>query len=150
MKIISLLALSILGSLDNGSDSLSALDENAPREYWLAIAYANGIRVEKNMQIAAVYFEKAARMGHGPSQRNLGIMSGMGDGIKKDIPLAYAWLSIATVNKDPVAPKALKDLVQGMSAQQIDRGEKKSLSMLNELLNIKEKLQRHDLSHPRR
>ena len=66
MKIISLLALSILGSLDNGSDSLSALDENAPREYWLAIAYANGIRVEKNMQIAADYFEKAARMGHGP------------------------------------------------------------------------------------
>ena len=119
---------------------MSALDENAPREYWVAIAYTNGIKVEKDMKVAAHYFEKAAKMGHGPSQRNLGIMSGMGDGIKKDISLAYAWLRIATVNKDPVAPKALKDLVQGMSPQQKDRAEKKSVSMLNELLNIKEKL----------
>ena len=59
-------------------------------------------------KVAAHYFEKAARMGHGPSQRNLGIMSGMGDGIEKDIPSAYAWLRIATVNKDPVAPESLE------------------------------------------
>ena len=118
---------------------MSALDDNAPREYWVAIAYANGIKVEKDMKVAAHYFEKAARMGHGPSQRNLGIMKGMGDGIEKDIPSAYAWLRIATVNKDPVAPKALKDLVQGMSLLQIERGEKKSVSMLNELLNTEGK-----------
>ena len=150
MKIISLLVLSILGSLENGSDSLSALDENAPREYWLAIAYANGIRVEKNMQIAADYFKKAARMGHGPSQRNLGIMSGMGDGIKKDISLAYAWLRIATVNKDPVAPKALKDLTQGMTAKQIELGHERAVTILRKVIPKKEKLQGHNLSHPRR
>ncbi|MDG1326475.1 MAG: hypothetical protein P8P49_11985 [Opitutales bacterium] len=134
------MALSILGSLDNGSDSLSALDENAPREYWLAIAYANGIRVEKNMQIAADYFQKAARMAHGTSQRNLGIMKLMGDDIEKDIPSAYAWLRIATVNKEPIAPEVLKDLTQGTSARKIELGHERNVSILSKVIQKKEKL----------
>ena len=116
---------------------MSALDDNAPREYWVAIAYANGIKVEKDMKVAAHYFEKAARMGHGPSQRNLGIIKGMGDGIEKDIPSAYAWLRIATVNKDPIAPEALKDLTQGMTARQIVLGHERAVTILNRVASSK-------------
>ena len=150
MNVLSLLFISILGSHDDGNISVSALDENAPREYWVAIAYTNGIKVEKDMKVAAHYFEKAAKMGHGPSQRNRGIMSGMSDGIKKDIPLAYAWLRIATVNKDPVAPKALKDLTQGMTAKQIELGHERAVTILRKVIPKKEKPQRHNMSHPRR
>ena len=89
------------------------------------------------MKVAAHYFEKAARMGHGPSQRNLGIIKGMGDGIEKDIPSAYAWLRIATVNKDPIAPEALKDLTQGMTARQIELGHERAVTILNRVASSK-------------
>lgn len=150
MNILNLLFVCILGSLDDGNISLSALDDNAPREYWVAIAYANGIKVEKDMKVAAHYFEKAARMGHGPSQRNLGIIKGMGDGIEKDIPSAYAWLRIATVNKDPIAPEALKDLTQGMTARQIELGHERAVTILRKVIPKKEKLHRRNISHPSR
>jgi hypothetical protein len=74
----------------------------------------------------------------------------MGDGIEKDIPSAYAWLRIATVNKDPIAPEALKDLTQGMTARQIELGHERAVTILRKVIPKKEKLHRRNISHPSR
>ena len=125
-------------------------EEDAPREYWVAIAYANGIKVAENKGVAAFYFLKAAEIGHGPSQRNLGIMLGLGDGIPKNKVEAYAWLQIASVNKDEVAKEAFKDLKDNLSQEEIDAGKNRALQILERLSKIRENYKRHHLSHPSR
>ncbi len=86
IMIIFLFLTQTLLALSGGNSG----EEEAPREYWLAIAYANGIEVAENKSVAASYFLEAAEIGHGPSQRNLGIMLGLGDGIPKNKVEAYA------------------------------------------------------------
>lgn len=112
---------------------LDPIDENAPTEYWLAIAHANGIRVPVNKSLAAAYFQQAAILGHAPSQRNLGIMLGLGDGILKDKIEAYAWLKIASVNQDKVAGEALVDLSNNLSAPEIKKGLDRAVEILTKL-----------------
>ena len=108
-------------------------DSDAPTEYWLAIAHANGIRVPVNKSLAAAYFQQAAILGHAPSQRNLGIMLGLGDGILKDKIEAYAWLKIASVNQDKVAGEALVDLSNNLSALEIKKGLDRAVEILRKL-----------------
>ncbi len=108
----------------------------APCEYWMGIAYANGIKVAQSKDIAASYFLKAAEIGHGPSQRNLGIMLGLGDGIPKDKTEAFAWLQIASINKDNIAKEALKDLKKNLSQEEIEAGKNRALQILRKLSKI--------------
>jgi hypothetical protein len=112
---------------------IGPIDEDAPTEYWLAIAHANGIRVPVNKSLAADYFQQAAILGHAPSQRNLGIMLGMGDGILKDKIEAYAWLKIASVNKDEVAREAILDLITNMTDLEIKKGLDRAVDILRKL-----------------
>ena len=46
---------------------------------------------EANPRGAFEYFEKAARMGHGPAQNNLGLMYQTGTGVKADLEEAVRW-----------------------------------------------------------
>ena len=112
---------------------LDPIDENEPTEYWLAIAHANGIRVPVNKSLAAAYFQQAAILGHAPSQRNLGIMLGLGDGILKDKIEAYAWLKIASVNQDKVAGEAIVDLRNHMASHEIKKGLDRAVEILTKL-----------------
>jgi len=128
LKLILLLVstMSVAAKLDPN-------DSDAPTEYWLAIAHANGIRVPVNKSLAAAYFQQAAILGHAPSQRNLGIMLGLGDGILKDKIEAYAWLKIASVNQDKVAGEALVDLSNNLSALEIKKGLDRAVEILRKL-----------------
>lgn len=146
IMIIFLFLTQTLLALSEGNSG----EEDAPREYWLAIAYANGIEVAENKSVAASYFLEAAEIGHGPSQRNLGIMLGLGDGIPKNKVEAYAWLQIASVNKDEVAKEAFKDLKDNLSQEEIDAGKNRALQILERLSKIRENHKRHHLSHPSR
>ena len=116
IMIIFLFLTQTLLALSEGNSG----EEDAPCEYWLAIDYANGIEVAENKGVAASLFLEAAEIGHGPSQRNLGIMLGIGDGIPKNNIEAYAWLQIASVNQDKVAKEAIKDLKDNLSKKEID------------------------------
>ena len=146
IMIIFLFLTQTLLALSEGNSG----EEEAPREYWLAIAYANGIEVAENKSVAASYFLEAAEIGHGPSQRNLGIMLGLGDGITKNKVEAYAWLQIASVNKDEVAKEAFKDLKDNLSQGEIDAGKNRALQILERLSKIRENHKRRHLSHPSR
>ena len=93
MKILILAVFLSLLSTGFAFDDLNQSSEpDSPDEYWLGIAYANGIDVEKNKTKAAMFFKIAGLLGHGPSQRNLGIMHGLGDGVEMDCIQAFAWL----------------------------------------------------------
>ena len=146
IMIIFLFLTQTLLALSGGNSG----EEEAPREYWLAIAYANGIEVAENKGVAASYFLEAAEIGHGPSQRNVGIMLGLGDGIPKNKVEAYAWLQIASVNKDEVAKEAFKDLKDNLSQEEIDAGKNRALQILERLSKIRENHKRRHLSHPSR
>ena len=131
MKTLKLILL--LVSTMSVTAKIGPIDEDAPTEYWLAIAHANGIRVPVNKSLAAAYFQQAAILGHAPSQRNLGIMLGMGDGILKNKIEAYAWLKIASVNKDEVAREAILDLITNMTDLEIKKGLDRAVDILRKL-----------------
>ena len=114
------------------------IEENGPEEYFLAIAFANGIEVPRNKKLAAHYFEKAALIGHGPSQRNLGIMNCLGDGIEKNSILGYAWLLIATTNKDEVAPRIVAELNEILTSIQINGAKEKATKILDSIVKNRE------------
>ena len=113
-------------------------EPDSPDEYWLGIAYANGIDVEQNKTKAAMFFKIAGLLGHGPSQRNLGIMHGLGDGVEMDCIQAFAWLLIAQINKDTVAPLALEDLAEDMNASEISAGRELASDILSAVIASRE------------
>ena len=57
--------------------------------------YRLGQGVEKNPQKARAYYEKAARLGHAPSQTNLAQMYLSGNGVAYDNQAAMQWLQKA-------------------------------------------------------
>ena len=135
MRIYNILLLLLF--VNTGVTQSTSGYEEAPHEYWLAIAYANGIEVDEDKRLAAAYFYEAARMGHAASQRNLGIMLGLGDGIPKDSVEAYAWLKIAMVNRDSVAGEALKDLASNINALTVKLGNERALEILKSFVSMK-------------
>ena len=140
MKKLLSIAFFITLSFGFALDDLNQSSEpDSPDEYWLGIAYANGIDVEKNKTKAAMFFKIAGLLGHGPSQRNLGIMHGLGDGVEMDCIQAFAWLLIAQINKDTVAPMALEDLAEDMNASEISAGRELASDILSAMIASREK-----------
>jgi len=149
MKILILAVFLSLLSTGFAFDDLNQSSEpDSPDEYWLGIAYANGIDVEQNKIKAAMFFKIAGLLGHGPSQRNLGIMHGLGDGIPENFILAYAWLSIASINKDEVAPLAREDICKNMTEKEKNMGRQKALEILQLLIDRSKNKRRQHMSHP--
>ena len=54
---------------------------------------------------------KAAKQGNANGQYNLGLRYSLGEGIAKDMVLAYAWLNLAAINSDADAVK-MRDMVE--------------------------------------
>jgi len=130
--------LSLLSTGFAVEDLNQSSEPDSPDEYWLGIAYANGIDVEQNKTTAAMFFKIAGLLGHGPSQRNLGIMHGLGDGVEMDCIQAFAWLLIAQINKDTVAPLALEDLAEDMNASEISAGRELASDILSAVIASRE------------
>jgi len=140
MKKLLSIAFFITLSFGFALDDLNRSSEtDSPDEYWLGIAYANGINVEQNKTTAAMFFKIGGLLGHGPSQRNLGIMHGLGDGVEMDYIQAFAWLLIAQINKDTVAPMALEDLAEDMNASEISAGRELASDILSAVIASREK-----------
>ena len=55
-----------------------------PRELGLGILYANGHGVEKDLQAAADWYQKAAEKGNASAQLALALMYLSGQGVEKD------------------------------------------------------------------
>ncbi|MBI2379611.1 MAG: TonB family protein [Gammaproteobacteria bacterium] len=76
---------------------------------------------EKNFTAAATEFRRLAELGEGHSQFNLGVMYYKGEGVAKDLALAFAWLSLAAeqdaMNSAKVRDKIFAKLDTGEQAR---------------------------------
>jgi TPR repeat protein len=69
--------------------------------------YRLGQGVDKNPKKASDYYEKAANVGHAPSQTNLAQMYFTGDGITADREKGMFWLKKAAARGYPPAQQQL-------------------------------------------
>jgi localization factor PodJL len=66
----------------------------------LAVAFAEGSGVPKNLQQASQWFTRAAEMGLSDSQFNLAVLYERGMGVKQSLTEAYKWYAIAATGGD--------------------------------------------------
>jgi hypothetical protein len=69
-----------------------------------------------------MFYKIAGLLAHDHCQRNLGIMHVLGDWMQIDCIHALAWVLIARINKDMVAPMTFSDLVECMNISEISSG----------------------------
>lgn len=106
---------------EKGVRAYEAGDYQTARELWAPLAnnydlaalrnlghlYRLGQGVKKNGKKARKYYEKAAKLGHAPSQTNLAQMYLAGDGIAYDAEKGSYWLEKAAAQGYPPAQKLL-------------------------------------------
>lgn len=63
---------------------------------FVGIHYYLGLGVERDFNVAAQWFERAARAANADAQRNLGVLYMRGWGVPRDNVTAYGWLFQAT------------------------------------------------------
>ncbi len=86
----------------------------------LGLYYAEGRGgVDRNLQTALSWFEKAAERGVVDSQYNLGILFGSTPEIPKDPVASFVWFSIAAAQGDQFAGNQLEALEAQLSADQL-------------------------------
>jgi TPR repeat protein len=74
---------------------------NARAETYLGFMYAHGWGVPQNYEIAARWYDAAARQSEPVAQYMLGLMFDKGQGVPQDYVTAYAWLSLAVAQVRP-------------------------------------------------
>jgi TPR repeat protein len=106
---------------EKGVKAYEAGDYQTARRFWQPLAdnydlaalrnlghlYRLGQGVEKNAKKARHYYEKAARLGHAPSQTNLALMYFAGEGIAPDSEKGMEWLKKAAARGYPPAQHQL-------------------------------------------
>lgn len=77
-----------------------AIAQYAPAEAQLGLMYANGLGVERNQPIAAIWFYRAARQGLPSAQLALGAILAEGRGVPSDLEKAYMWIRLAEMRSE--------------------------------------------------
>ena len=112
---------------------------DAESQYLLAYCFQFGKAVDKNYNIAIVWYKKSAMQGHMPSQHNLGYLYMTGKGVEKDYKQAYMWALLAAENGNDTLKKAL---FHRLSQEQILAAETRA-----ELLRLQMHAQSADSKH---
>jgi TPR repeat protein len=103
---------------------------NAFAQFNFALLHTSGLGVEIDLNKSTALYEAAAFSGYNAAQRNLGILKNMrGENTYEQIE-AYAWLLIASINKDFFAPEIFRELASAMSPEEIDAGRRKATQFL--------------------
>lgn len=104
---------------------------------WMETAASNGhkdaqcfmgtVTAEVRPKDSAEWHLKAAKQGHPFSQFSIGLMYANGNGVKRDLILSYAWLTISlqTNSKNFLATQALQRVKREMTASQIQAAQRK-------------------------
>ena len=82
----------------------------------LAVAYASGTGVAKNIAEAARWFAKAAALGLSDSQFNLAVLYERGLGVPQSLIDAYKWYAIAAAAGDTESKARIEALATQLSA----------------------------------
>ena len=109
---------------------------NAFAQFNLGLMHTSGLGVETDLNKSANLYEAAAFSGYNAAQRNLGILKNMREKNTYDQTEAYAWLLIASINKDFYAPEIFRELASAMSPEEIDAGRRKATQFLEKSQQI--------------
>jgi localization factor PodJL len=96
--------------------SVAAKAGNRKAMHNLAVAYAQGSGVQKDMASAAQWFGRAAALGLADSQFNLAVLYERGMGVPQSLSEAYKWYAIAAAQGDVESKTRLEALDSQMNA----------------------------------
>lgn len=77
----------------------NAKESNPSAQYYLSLAYEDGLRVERNLELSFYWCQEAAKNGHAAAQYRLSHLYSIGKGLSQpDKHLAFQWLNEAAKN----------------------------------------------------
>ncbi len=92
----------------------------------LGLYYADGLGgVDRNIETALSWFEKAAERGVVDSQYNLGVLFESSPEVPRDALTSFVWYSIAASQGDQVAASRRPILEKDLSAEQLDQAKRR-------------------------
>ena len=83
---------------------------NAPAQYELAYIYRKGKVIEKDLELAFIWYKKSANQGYTPAQNGLAEMYYDGEGVEKDLELAFSWMKKSAEQGDTPAQYRLANM----------------------------------------
>jgi len=113
----------------------SAEQGDATAQYYLGLMYYEGESLQQDFQKATYWFTKAAEQGFWHAQRGLGMVYSEGKGVLQDYVMAYAWFEVAASQGDSSAKNLRDDIIEEMSQNQIEEGQKLSKELYEKIYN---------------
>ena len=113
----------------------SAEQGDATAQYYLGLMYYEGESLQQDFQKATYWFTKAAEQGFWHAQRGLGMVYSEGKGVLQDYVMAYAWFEVAASQGDSSAKNLRDDIIEEMSQNQIEEGQKLSKELHEKIYN---------------
>ena len=107
----------------------SARMGHAKSEFMLGVQYFNGLGVEKNRSIAAIYFHLAAERGNPEAQLAFGSIFIKGVGVWQNLVYAHYWLTLAADHND----SALQEHAEALKIAMESLMTKKEIETSNQL-----------------
>lgn len=99
------------------SSYLDAEEGNAEAQLYRAVAYYNGIGVQKDFKKAVDCFQKSANQGNAEAQCFLAVCYAQGDGIKQDIKKALEWCQKSAEQGNSIA----KEMLSLLTSDEIEK-----------------------------
>ncbi|MCL1988458.1 MAG: sel1 repeat family protein [Firmicutes bacterium] len=91
---------------------IKQIDKNNPKaNHDYAVMHVQGKKVPKNLEVAARYFLKAAKLGDAESQFKIAVMYETGSGVNKNINEAIKWYRAAEKQGHPTAGGRIKGIL---------------------------------------
>lgn len=102
----------IKNSKIKNAPKIKPINENDPiAQHDVAVMYVQGEKVPKNLEVAARYFLRAAKLGDGESQFKIALMYETGSGIAKNINEALKWYRMAEKQGHPTAGDRIRAIL---------------------------------------
>lgn len=88
-------------------------------QYEMGEFYYQGERIERDIEKALKWFERASIQGHPGAQYQLGLMHYQGEGVTRNLPQAYIILKMAAVNGEEAAMDASDRIALQMNEEEL-------------------------------
>lgn len=88
-------------------------------QYEMGEFFYRGERVERDIEAALTWYERASLQGHPGAQYRLGLMHSQGEGVERNLPQAYVILKMAAVNGKDAAMDASDNVASQMDQEEL-------------------------------
>lgn len=88
-------------------------------QYEMGEFFHRGERIERDIEAALGWYERASLQGHPGAQYRLGLMHSQGEGVERNLPQAYVILKMAAVNGKDAAMDASDNVALQMNQEEL-------------------------------